>query len=86
MMDKSIAGQSITLGPDRCCIARRLLEGKAFSDFEASVTANSYTEMHGNLERILGDVAIPIFPPRALQKQRRMLRRYMPKPLNMPVT
>ena len=65
-MDSIFAGQNITLGPDRFCMARCLLEGKALADFEASVTANGYTETCENLKRVLNDVAIPIFPPCAL--------------------
>ena len=86
MILRILVGQNITAGPDMFRMTRRLLEGKALADFEASVTTNGYKEDQvGNLKLVLDDVAVPIFPPRALQKQRRAMRRRMPKPLGMPV-
>ncbi len=85
MIRRILTGQNITNGPDSFRMTRRLLEGKALADFEASVTTNEYTETVANLSLVLRDVAIPIFPTRALQKQRRSMRRKMLKPYGMPV-
>ena len=49
-----------------CC----LLEGKALADFKALVTTNAHNQTAGNLDLALNDIAIPIFPKQALQKQR----------------
>ena len=84
MIWRILVGQHITTGPNMFRMTRRLLEGKALADFEASVTTNGYAETQGNLNLVLDDVALPIFPPRALQKQRCMMRRKMPKLLHMP--
>ena len=85
IITKILEGQNITNGPDLFRMTRRLLEGKALADFEASIVTNQYTESVANLKLALRDVAVPIFPTRALQKQRRSMRRKMPKPLSMPV-
>ena len=84
-MKRILKGQNITSGPDKFRMIRRLLEGKALADFEASVTTNAYTETATNLDLALNDVAIPIFPKQALQKQRRTMRRQMKKPVGLPV-
>ena len=84
-MSRILIGQNITSGPDKFRMIRRLLEGKALADFEASVTTHNYNETANNLESALNDVAIPIFPKQALQKQRRTMRRQMKKPVGLPV-
>ena len=86
MIRRILVGQNITTGPDSFRMTRRLLEGKALADFNASVTTNGYNETVQNLNLVLNDVAVPIFPTRALQKQRRSMRRKMPKPFGMPVS
>ena len=85
MITKVLDGQNITNGPDSFRMTRRLLEGKALADFEASIVTNSYIESVPHLKKALKDVAISIFPTRALQKQKRSMRRRMPKPFGMPV-
>ena len=85
IITKILEGQNITNGPDSFRMTRRLLEGKALADFEASIVTNNFTETVANLQLALRDVAVPIFPTRALQKQRRSMRRKMPKLLSMPV-
>ena len=85
MIKKVLDGQNITSGPDSFRMTRRLLEGKALANFEVSVVTNTYTETVNNLDKALKDVAVAIFPTRALQKQKRSMRRRMPKPFGMPV-
>ena len=86
MIRRILIGQNITTGPDSFRMTRCLLEGKALADFDASVTTNGYNETVQNLNLVLNDVAVPIFPTRALQKQRRSMRLQMLKPFGMPVS
>ena len=81
-----LSGQNITRGPDKFRMTRRLLTGKAIADFEAAIITNSYSETTNDLEKCLAAVGLPIFPSRAIEKQKRALRRHMPKPKEMPVT
>ena len=47
-------------------MVRYLLEGKAFADFEGSITIDIYIESGTNLKLILNDVAEPLFLKQAV--------------------
>ena len=60
MIDKVISGQSITTGPAKLWTVRCLLEGKTLTDFEASITTNTYMETGPKLKSALNDVAVSL--------------------------
>ena len=82
---KIIKGQHIQTAESQFDMLKRLLKGKALSDFdrffrELSETAKKAVE---NVEKVLRQMTTEIFPERALQKQRRAMRRYVRKPKDM---
>ena len=78
-----IAGQNITTGEPCFTMMKRLLKGKALIDFERIKVEESYTNSVENAKHMLAKLTEEIFPDRALQKQRRALRRYVRKPEGM---
>ena len=80
---KIIAGQSITTGAPAFAMLKRLLKGKALADFERIFAEEQYTNCMDNVNEMLDKLTEEIFPDRALQKQRRALRRYVRKPKGM---
>ena len=82
-----LIGQNITSGPNQFAMARRLLADKALNNFETSVNTRKaegvFNETSKNLKIVLADISIEIFPERAIQLQRRALRRNLRKPADM---
>lgn len=81
---KVLIGQNVTQGPGRYTVARRLLEGDALARF------NNAANLHGNetvdhFTACLDDVTAHVFPQRALQKQKRFMRRFLRKPHTMKI-
>ncbi len=71
---KVIYGQNCTTGPQKFALARRVLDGDAAAVFETAAQ-NRGNETNDNFELVLQDVTKHIFPRRALQVQRRYMRR-----------
>ena len=80
---KIVAGQNITTGPNCFAMIKRLLKGKALADFNRIFTGEDCSESVANCDLILDKLTEEIFPDRALQKQRRALRRNIRKPENL---
>ena len=80
---KIVAGQDITTGAPAFAMLKRLLKGKALADFERIFAEEAYTNSMDNVNGMLAKLTKEIFPDRALQKQRRALRRYVRKPEGM---
>ena len=76
---KGMAGYGATTGPQKYLFTRRLLEGDALAAFKlkatelATKTAPHYTEVMEALTK-------HVFPNKALQKQKRYMRRVLRKP------
>ena len=82
-INKVFAGQNITKGKDQFAMARRLLGGKTLLDFESITKDKKYTETVENCKLVLAGITEVIFPKKALQKQRRGMRRQLKKPSDM---
>ena len=80
---KIIVGQNIKTGEPAFTMLKRLLKGKALTDFERIKVDEAYTNSMDNVKEMLKKLTEEIFPERALQKQRRALRRYVRKPEGM---
>jgi hypothetical protein len=76
---KAIVGQNITSGPPKYALARRTLEGDALAAFDASAITNG-GETNANFTTTLNALTTHLFPARALQTQKRYMRRYLRKP------
>ena len=75
---KILVGQNITQGPSKYSMARRVLEGDILARFDATA-AELGNENNANFTACLDSVTAYVFPARALQVQRRFLRRHMRK-------
>ena len=80
---KIIKGQNITSGEPAFAMLKRLLKGKAQADFERIFVDQGYTNTMNNVNDMIDKMTTELFPERALQKQRRCMRRYVKKPLEM---
>jgi len=74
---KVVEGQNVKTGAPCFAMLKRLLKGKALIEFEKIKIAESYTNSMENMKKMLAKLTEEIFPERALQKQRRALRRYV---------
>ena len=80
--NKVIKGQNLTTGPQRYEFYRRILTGKALARFEETA-ATAGTETIPNLRIVLQGVMNYVLPARALQTQKRYMRRLCRKPPEM---
>jgi hypothetical protein len=78
-LDKVLVGQNVTTGPPTYAMARRVLEGAALARFEASVVDRG-TETLEHFALVIEDMGEYVFPRRALQMEKRFMRRFMRKP------
>lgn len=78
---KVIHGQNLTTGPAKYALARRVLIGDALATFNARATHYG-NETNDNFSSCLNDLTEHIFPARALQTQKRYMRRYLRKPVD----
>jgi hypothetical protein len=77
-LSKVLIGQNITTGPPTYGMARRLMEGAALSKFdESALLQGAETLVH--YEEVMKDITNYVFPTRALQIQKRYMRRHMRK-------
>jgi hypothetical protein len=81
-LSKVLIGQNITTGPHTYGMARRLIEGAALRKFDDS----ALLPVHGaetlvHYEEVMRDMTNYVFPTRALQIQKRYMRRHMRKKL-----
>jgi hypothetical protein len=78
-LDKILVGQNVTTGPPTYAMARRVLEGAALARFEDSATDRG-TETLEHFATVIEDMGAYVFPRRALQMEKRFMRRFMRKP------
>jgi len=83
-LEKVVVGQNVTTGPGRYTVARRLLEGDALASFDQGARLHG-AESIPNFKRCLDDVTKHVFPKRALQTQKRYMRRFLRKPPTMKI-
>ena len=81
---RAAAGQNATNGHSKFALARRLLDGGALTAFENSASMQ-FTETNDTFRDTLEGLAVHIFPPKALQKQKRFMRRFLKKPFGVKV-
>ena len=77
-------GQNMTNGPARFALARRILQGDALSAFETAAATHNAETVDTCLES-LQSVTAHVFPTDALTQQKRYMRRFMRKPMEMNV-
>ena len=77
-------GQNLTTGVQRFTLMRTLLRGDAFAAWTTR-TAAAGAQTLANLQLVLNGVTQHVFPERALQKQKRYMRRFMRKPQSMTI-
>ena len=78
-LGRVLQGQNVTTGPGRYNMTRRLLEGDALAAFNVAAATHG-NETNDNFMRCIRDVTTHIFPARALQMQKRYMRRFLRKP------
>ena len=78
-LGRVLQGQNVTTGPGKYNMTRRLLEGDALAAFNAAATTHG-NETNENFLRCIDDMTAHIFPARALQMQKRFMRRFLRKP------
>ena len=98
---KVIVGQGLNTGPTQFAMARRFLMGDTLSQFnqkanelkekavleaaENTTVTNAMIEMVANLEECFNAVTKTVLPPKALQTQKRYMRRMLRKPQGMKI-
>ena len=84
LMKQLFKGQGDTTGPARYVKARQLLTGNALTTFESHVTSTvNHSETVPSFSQAIMAVGNDVFPKRAAQTQKRYLRRYLRKPVDM---
>ena len=78
-LGRVLQGQNVTTGPGKYSMTRRLLEGDALAAFNAAAAVHG-NENNDNFLACIDDVTAHIFPARALQMQKRFMRRFLRKP------
>jgi hypothetical protein len=78
-LKKVLDGQGIIAGPDMFATTRRMLEGDALATFNSAITQDNNETVH-QFARCMNALKRYIFPKRALQVQKRWMRRYLRKP------
>ena len=81
-LTKVFTGQNVTDGPGKYTVMKRLLEGEALSVFELAETECG-TQTNNNFRACINDVTKHVFPARALQSQKRFMRRFLRKPITL---
>ena len=83
-MERAAIGQNSTTGPAKFLLAKRLLEDGVLQAFKnAARTAGAKTTQ--NYKVVIKAVTAQIMPKKALQKQKRHMRRFLKKPLDLKV-
>ena len=83
-VSKAIKGQDVTDGPGKFAMARRLLKGDALTAFNNGSTQYA-TESTATFNAVIKTLTAHVFPMKALQQQKRYMRRFIRKPFDMKV-
>ena len=78
-VNRVIQGQNITTGPAKYAIMRRLLKADMLAAFDSAAT-EAGNETNANFEVASRGLIEHVFPKKALQTQKRCMRRFMRKP------
>ena len=81
-VSRVLVGQNITTGPAQYAMIRWLIVGDTLAVFNAAATKRG-AESTDNFKLCLRDVTTHVFPQRALNRQKRYMRRYMRKQVGM---
>ena len=81
-VEKAISGQGATDGPGKYTLTRRLLDGDALTAF--NLKAEEFpSETNNNFLLVVEALTEHVFPIKALQIQKRYMRRFLRKPRDM---
>ena len=83
-VEKVFVGQNMTAGPARYSLLRRVLQGDALAAFNRAATATG-NETNDHLKTCLTELKKHIFPRKALNNQKRYMRRFLRKPREMKI-
>ena len=83
-VEKVFVGQNMTAGPARYSLLRRVLQGDALAAFNRAATATG-NETNDHLKTCLTELKKHIFPQKALNNQKRYMRRFLRKPREMKI-
>ena len=81
-VDRALTGQGITDGPGKYNLTRKLLDGDALMVFNVKTTQIG-SETNTHYEEVMRALAEHVFPIKALQTQKRFMRRFLRKPRDM---
>lgn len=81
-MEKAISGQGVTDGPSKYTLTRRLLDRDALTAFNLKAKGFE-SKINANFLEVIEDLTRRIFPIKALQTQKRSMRRFLRTPRDM---
>ena len=81
-VNRALTGQGITDGPGKYNLTRKLLDGDALMVFNVKATQLG-NETNQHYEQVMQALAEHVFPIKALQTQKRFMRRFLRKPRDM---
>ena len=81
-VDKGMKGYGATTGPSKYSFTRRLLEGDALAVFDLKRSEYA-SETNENYQETMEHLGSHVFPTKALQKQKRYMRRVLRKPRDL---
>ena len=79
--DRVVEGMALSTGPKLYGMARTLLRGRMERTFEKAAKKFG-DETVENFQLVLNELSVEVFPPKAMVKQKRWMRRYMRKPFS----
>ena len=79
---RALTGQNVTTGPGQYNLTRKLLDGDALMVFNLKATEVG-NETVTNYKTVMAAVTAHVFPLKALQTQKRYMRRFLRKPRDM---
>jgi len=81
-VDRALTGQNVSNGPGQYNLTRKLLDGDALMVFNLKAMETD-NETVANYKTVMAAVTAHIFPIKALQTQKRYMRRFLRKPRDM---
>ena len=81
-VNRALTGQGISDGPGKYNLTRKLLDGDALMVFNVKATQIG-SETNAHYEEVMDALTAHVFPIKALQTQKRFMRRFLRKPREM---
>ena len=81
-VNRALTGQGITNGPGKYILTRKLLDGDSLMVFNVKLTQIGM-ETNTHYEQVMDALTEHVFPIKALQSQKRFMRRFLRKPRDM---